>query len=515
MKVLLLSMPDVIPIVIHEMALHMPNHGIACIGGNIDEAHEVYLIDLVRKRRSIVSFLTKTLGRIRPDLVGLSAMTWQFPTCLAVIRLIKSLLPGVKIAVGGYHATLMSREIAASPEAQGIDFIVRGEGEETFRRLVNALAGTDSLEAIPSLSFRQGEGWVHNEAGELCDLARLKRPIRDRRRLTGGYHFMYSRIEVMETSRGCTRSCNFCSINHMYGRSYRTYPIERILADLDDIYFNKKTRLVFITDDNMVLNPKWVTALCDAIIAKKYDHLRLIVQADCISMARNEAMVAKMAEAGFQGVFLGIENVSSQNLKTMEKGDLVQAARQAVGNCHRHGMMVIGGLIFGLPDDDEAALEKNYQFLNELEADASYCQILTPYPKTRLREHLLDEGLVTNPDRFERYNGLWANVRTRNLSSDQLAYAFWYYRQTTLGWWKPSTFAVEQGRLWTSLWTHGVKPVMKVFVDRRIGRSGWQKRYQGYLERLEGMNRFAELDRFREGGPPSTGAPGGGPERKA
>jgi anaerobic magnesium-protoporphyrin IX monomethyl ester cyclase len=502
MKVVLISMPDVIPIVIHEMALHMPNHGIACIGGNIDEGHEVYLIDLVRKRRSIVAYLTKTLGRIRPDLVGLSAMTWQFPTCLAVIRLIRSILPEVKIAVGGYHATLMSREIAASPAVRWVDFIIRGEGEETFRRLVNALAGTDSLEAIESLSFKRTDGWVHNEAGELCDLSRLKLPVRDRRRLTGGYHFMNFRIEVMETSRGCTRSCNFCSINHMYGRSYRTYPIERILADLDDIYFNKKTRLVFITDDNMVLNPKWVTAVCDAIIARKYRNLRLIVQADCISVGKNGAMVAKMAAAGFKGVFLGIENVSTQNLATMDKGDVVQAARQAVENCHRNGIMVIGGLIFGLPDDDEAAVQRNYQFLNDLEADASYCQMLTPYPKTRLREYLLSEGLITNPDRFERYSGFWANVKTRHLSADQLAYAFWYYRQTTLGWWKPSAFAVQQGRLWTSLWMHGVKPVMKYFVDRRIRRVDWQERYQRYLRRLEGMNRFAELEMFGENGPP-------------
>jgi anaerobic magnesium-protoporphyrin IX monomethyl ester cyclase len=514
MKVVLISMPDVIPIVIHEMALHMPNHGIACIGGNIDAGHDVYLIDLVRKRGGIVPYLTKTLRRIRPDLVGLSAMTWQFPTCLAVIRLFKTILPQVKIAVGGYHATLMSREIAASPDAPWIDFIVRGEGEETFRRLVNALAGTDTLPAIPSLSFKGSDGWAHNEAGGLCDLAHLKLPVRDRRRLTGGYHFMYSRIEVMETSRGCTRSCNFCSINHMYGRSYRTYPIERILADLDDIYFHKKTRLVFITDDNMVLNPKWVTAVCDAIIARNYRGLRLIVQADCLSMARNEAMVAKMAAAGFRGVFLGIESVSTQNLAAMEKGDLVQAARQAVESCHRHGIMVIGGLIFGLPNDDEAAVEKNYRFLNDLETDAAYCQMLTPYPKTRLRENLSAEGLITNPDRYERYNGFWANVKTRHLKSDQLAYAFWYHRQVTLGWWKPSAFAVQQGRLWTSLWTRAVKPVMKYFVDRRIERTGWQGRYEGYLRRLEAMNRFAELNPFRGDGPPPGGA-GGAPEIRA
>jgi radical SAM superfamily enzyme YgiQ (UPF0313 family) len=497
MKVVLISMPDVIPIVIHEMALHMPNHGIACIGGNVDEGHEVCLIDLVRKRSSISTYLTKILKKINPDLIGLSAMTWQYPTALAVIGLIRSILPHVKIAVGGYHATLMSGEMAASPESKDIDFIIRGEGEEVFRRLVNALAGTDRLETIPSLSYKQNGEWVHNERGALGDLSRLKPPIRDHRRLTGGYHFIYSRIEVMETSRGCTRNCNFCSINHMYGRSYRTYPIERIIADLDDIYFNKKTKLIFITDDNMVLNPKWVISFCDAVIQRKYRKLKLVVQADCISVADNEAMVKKMSEAGFRVVFLGIENVSSHNLRTMEKADIVEKAKRAIENCHRYGLMVIGGVVFGLPDDDEEAIRRNYQFLNDLEADASYCQMLTPYPKTKLREYLIDEGLVTNHDRYERYSGFWANVKTRYLESNQLQYAFWYYRQTALGWWKPSAFSGKQGRLWTSFWTYMVKPVMKFFIDRQIRRIGWQERYQRYIHRLEMMNRFPDLERFK------------------
>jgi anaerobic magnesium-protoporphyrin IX monomethyl ester cyclase len=498
MRVVLISMPDAIPIVIHEMALHMPNHGIASIGGNLDEGHEVYLIDLVRKRRSITAYLARTLKRIRPDLIGLSAMTWQFPTCLSVIRFIKAILPDVKIAIGGYHATMMSREIAASPESEAVDFIIRGEGEEPFRRLVNALTGTDRLEAIPSLSYRESGGWMHNGAGELSDLSRLKPPIRDRRRLTGGYHFMYSRIEVMETSRGCTRNCNFCSISHMYGRSYRTFPIERILADLDDIYFNRRTRLIFITDDNMVLNPKWVMDLCDAIIGRKYRNLRLVVQADCISVARNEAMVAKMAEAGFRVLFLGIESVSSHNLRTIEKADIEKEARRAVETCHRHGIMVIGGLIFGLPDDDEEAIRQNYQFFSSLEADVAYFQILTPYPKTKLRESLIADGLVTNPDRYERYNGFWANVKTRHLESDRLQYAFWYGRQTELGWWKPSPFAENNGKVWTFFWTHVVMPVMKHFMDRRTRKVGWEVQYQRYLDRLEKMNRFPDLDRYTD-----------------
>jgi anaerobic magnesium-protoporphyrin IX monomethyl ester cyclase len=492
-KVVLISMPDVAPLIIHEAAVHMPSHGIACVAGNIDGRHDVFIIDLIRKRRHIRKYLTRTLGRIQPDLIGLSAMAWQFETCSKIARLIRSLLPQVKIVIGGYHATLMSEEIAASPDSRWIDFMIRGEGEVACRRLVNALEGTDRIEEIPSLSFKTTDGWVHNPWQGPLDLAELKLPVRDERRLTRGYHNLYSKIEVLETSRGCTRGCNFCSMKHMYGRSFRTYPIQRVLADLDDIYYNRKTRWVFIVDDNMVLDPRRVIELCDAIIARNYPNLKLVVQADCISMAKNEAMVEKMAQAGFRSVFLGIENVSRENLKSANKGDIVTASQQAVATCHKYGIMVIGGLIFGFPDDDEEAIIRNYQFLKQIDADASYCQILTPYPKTAMRDDLLAQGLVTNPIDYKRYSGLWANVRTKHVDAARLQYLFWYHRQVTLGWWTPSSQARKQGA-WTAIWTHFFKPLLKMRYDRMIRKVGWQGRYEREVKRLERLNYFPDLE---------------------
>ena len=493
MKIVLISMPDVVPIIIHEMAMHIPNHGIACVGGNIDERHQVYLIDLIRKRGAIRKYLTNALTSIRPDLIGLSAMTWQYDTCIRVIRLIKTILPNARIALGGYHATLMADEISASPDALLIDFIVRGEGEVTFRRLVNALNEQDSIASIPSLSFREGNCFIHNEQATLCDLSSLKLPIRDQRRLTWGYHAMLAKIEVMETSRGCTRNCNFCSIQHMYGKSYRTYPVERVIDDLDYIYRRRKTRLIFVADDNLVLNPKWVDEICEAIIKKGYRDLNLIVQADCISIAKNAEMVRKMGRAGFRGVFLGIENISAGNLQALEKGDVAAVSKEAVDSCHQSGIMVIGGLIFGLPDDDENAIRRNYHFLNNIGVDGAYCQILTPYPKTRLREHLLDEGLVTNPSDYWKYSGLWANVKTRHLSAEQLQYFFWYYRQNVLGWWTPSAFAGKQGIIWTSMWQYIIKPLMRFFYERKASQIGWHALHEVELENLKQMNAFDDL----------------------
>jgi len=496
MKVILMSMPDVAPLIIHESAIHMPSHGIACVGGNIDEQHEVYIVDLIRKRRQLRKYITKILLKIRPDLVGLTAMAWQYDTCIKLIKLIKLVLPEVKIAIGGYHATLMNEEIAASSEGELIDFIIRGEGEVACRRLVNVLDGKDRIEEIPSLSYKQGKQFVHNPRGKTLDLSELKLPIRDKRRLTWGYHILYSKIELIETSRGCTRGCNFCSMRHMYGRSFRTYPIERVLADLDDIYYKRRTRWVFIVDDNMVLNPKRVIALCDAIIARDYKKLNLVVQADCISMAQNEEMVGKMAQAGVKSVFLGIENASKKNLESAGKGNIVNASRKAVENCHKYDIMVIGGLIFGFPEDDEKSIIENYQFLNTIGTDGSYCQILTPYPKTGMRQNLIDEGLVTNKYNYKKYSGLWANVKTRYLDSDQLQYLFWYHRQVTLGWWNPSRRARGLGRLWTGIWLYAFKPVLKFFIDRTLAREGWEGRYRKELKRLSNMNYFKDLEQY-------------------
>lgn len=489
-------MPDVVPILIHETAIHLPNHGIASVGGNIDAEHEVYLIDLVRKRRSIKKYLTKTINKIKPDLIGLSAMAWQYDTCTKIAHLIKELQPAVKVVIGGYHATLMYEEIAASDEARWIDFIIRGEGEEVCRRLVNGLAGQDDMDEIPSLSYKKDGQFIHNPRSENLDLSQLKLPIRDKRRLTWGYHMVHSKIELIETSRGCTRTCNFCSMKHMYGRSFRTYPISRVLEDIDDIYYKRKTRCIFITDDNMVLNPGRVMELCDAIIAKKYNGLKIFVQADCVSMAQNEKMVAKMAAAGFRSVFLGIENVSKKNLSTAGKGDIVAASKKAIENCHKHGMMVIGGLIFGFPGDDEESIRDNYAFFKSIHADAAYCQLLTPYPKTGMREQLLEQNLVTNKTDYKKYNGLWANVRTHHLDSDHLQYQFWYQRQVVLGWWNPPARVRSHHRLWISLWRFLFKPFLRIRYKRIMKKYGWQGRYRREVERWENMNRFQDLEEY-------------------
>jgi radical SAM superfamily enzyme YgiQ (UPF0313 family) len=280
----------------------------------------------------------------------------------------------------------------------------------------------------------------------------------------------------------------------MYGRSFRTYPLERVLENLDDIYYNCKTRWAFVSDDNLVLDPERVIEICDAIIARQYKNMHLVVQADCISMSRNETMVSKMSQAGIRSVFLGIENVSKKNLVTAGKGNIVDASRKAIELCHKYGIMVVGGLIFGFPDDDEEDIIENYQFLKSIGSDTAYCQILTPYPKTGMRQDLLDQGLVTNPHDYRWYNGMWANVKTKHLDTDRLQYLFWYHHQNVLGWWEPSERAKSQGSLWIPIWLYAFRPLAKFFIGRSLKRYGWEGRYQRVIKRQKAVNVFKDLE---------------------
>ena len=86
------------------------------------------MLDLVLVKENLKASLLAHLDAFRPDLVGLSAMTFQYDTMLRVARLIRDRIPGVRLVAGGYHVTLMHREVAEETPDVPIDFMVRGEG---------------------------------------------------------------------------------------------------------------------------------------------------------------------------------------------------------------------------------------------------------------------------------------------------------------------------------------------------------------------------------------------------
>ena len=175
-----------------------------------------------------------------------------------------------------------------------------------------------------------------------------------------------------------------------------------------------------VTDDNFTLYPKRVKKLCQAIIDAGHNDIYYYTQAGVKGIASDPDVVRMMSKAGFDGVFLGIENVSERNLKFYNKGKIKDKTIRAVQNLHDNDMIISGGFVLGTPEDREDDFWDNYKFSKELKVDWPVFQILTPYPRTKVREELDEMGLITNYDDLRRYNGTLANVRTKYLSDQQV-----------------------------------------------------------------------------------------------
>jgi radical SAM superfamily enzyme YgiQ (UPF0313 family) len=263
MNVLLLSMPDSFEHM-PPVAVRMPNGALCSLAGNIDAHHRVAAADLILVQHTVRETVERLVREIQPDVVGLSVMTFQRKTALRIIQLVRALRPGVHVVVGGYDPSL-------APEAYmeagcGIDYIVRGEGEITFRELLRSLESGEGFAAIQGLSYHAADGWHQNPPRPVHTLEgdEIRLPKRDARVLSG-YTMLGRGVDVVETSRGCTFDCGFCSIIEMRGRNFHTYSFDRVLADIRDAR-EHGARSIFIVDDNISLNIRRFEALCRAII---------------------------------------------------------------------------------------------------------------------------------------------------------------------------------------------------------------------------------------------------------
>jgi radical SAM superfamily enzyme YgiQ (UPF0313 family) len=240
-------------------------------------------------------------------------------------------------------------------------------------------------------------------------------------------------VDVIETSRGCTFDCSFCSIIEMRGRNFHTFDFSRVLADITDARAHG-ARTIFMVDDNITLDVRRFEALCQAIVDAGLSDLDYVVQGMTSAIAEHGAtLVPLMRRAGFRYVFLGIENVLSDDLAFLkaraknarrEGGRTIgNASIEAIEQLHRHGLFVVGGLIVGNPDDTPEAIQTNLEFARQY-VDWPYIQHPTPYPRTPMTRDFKERDLIVS-EAMEEYDGTTAVVRTAHLAADEIEFMRW------------------------------------------------------------------------------------------
>lgn len=393
-----------------------PPLGLAYLAAFLEkEGHQVKIFDFgLTPDSSSEQDISQVLD-YAPDLAGLTAMTNNYHSALAIARTLKDAKP-LPIVIGGPHATVFPDRVIKEPS---FDYLVYGEGEETLSQLVKALAETDlrpspaRLRSIPGLSFRDGDQIVQNAARPLIrDLDALPFPARhlfDMERYP-----LYApdgqRMITILSSRGCPYNCSYC-FKGIVGRVYRQRSADNIIAEIRSIIDAYSIRNFYFIDDLFTINSRRLKELTQRLISEELNILwQCLARVDKVT----PDILGWMHKAGCRQIHYGIESGNQKLLDAIGKRITLEQVRQAVKWTRDAGIMSKGYFMLGLPGDTEETMEQTIQFASELDLDEAMFSLTTPFPGTRLWDELRQKhpGMEFNAD-FSRayyYNSYTAEI---------------------------------------------------------------------------------------------------------
>lgn len=346
--------------------------------------------------------LRETLNKCNANLVGISATTPQIPIAFEIAKLVKEISPSCKVVFGGVHPTSLPDESLNNPY---VDFVVRGEGEFTLLELVCRLCSDGDMNGIKGLSYKMGNGIVHNPPRPLIDnLDNLPYPARHLFHFPDAYYSPMVKGKIFAdiyTSRGCTGTCLFC--NHsIFGYSFRVRSPENVLGEIEFLMDRYGIDEFHIADDCFSYDIERAIRICDMIIGNK-----LNIAISCSGGLRVDCVTSELLErlrlAGCYRIHFGVESGSEEILRKIGKNITLQQVRDVVAMAREAGIMTVALFMLGNYGENKQTMEETIAFAKSLDADFCQFTMATPFPGSPFYRILDKHGLLLISD-WSRYD---------------------------------------------------------------------------------------------------------------
>lgn len=400
MKVLLINPPyfnhikSVLPEAVEAERGCNPPLGLLYIAGYVQTYSPPVKIKIIDCLAEQVSYekLKNEIEIFSPDIVGVTVMSFTLIDSLKVAQLTKKINSKIKVVFGGPHVNIYGRETLMLGK---IDYIVLGEGEITFNKLINNLNDEDALKNIPGLLFfDKHNNFVHTGLPSLIkDLDSLPLPARnliDNNKYSSVLGTS-DLVTTMMTSRGCPYKCLFCDRPHL-GKIFRARSAGNVITEINDC-LQYGIREFLIYDDTFTIDKPRVMEICDKIIGQKLE-IAFDIRARVNTI--DEEMLKKLKQANCARIHYGVESGTQKILDTLRKGIIIDQVRRIFKMTKAAGIETLAYFMMGNPGETKDDIEETVKFIKELKPDYVHITATMPFPATDLYSMALDKKIINH-----------------------------------------------------------------------------------------------------------------------
>jgi radical SAM superfamily enzyme YgiQ (UPF0313 family) len=369
--------------------------GLAYIAGALKQAgHDVRAIDLCFST-AIEHDLVQTLEAFPPDVIGISLRNLDnltYPSSLSYLPELEETVAIVRrrtlspLVIGGSGFSLAPLPLMKRVD---LDFGVVGEGEESMVELLGRLKKAASPQGIPGVLIKGADSFIPP-----LPLATFHAP--DRSILDNARYLKEGGMANLQTKRGCPFDCIYCTYPLLEGKRCRTREVSEVVQELKQLQAEHGVDYIYFVDDIFNYPGDYTAALCREMIAHK-----VAVKWTAFVNPRflTVELCALMAQAGCQGLELGIDAGSQKMLKSYGKGFEQEDIARAAKHCQEAHLPFAVYLLLGGPGEDEDTLQESFALIDRLSPTAVIVMLgIRIYPRTGLQEISVQEGLIARAD---------------------------------------------------------------------------------------------------------------------
>lgn len=367
------------PVIIKDQQGVYPPLGLLYTSSYINQKgqHHVDIIDCQAQELNHAE-CAERVKALKPDLIGMTAMTFTLVDCKLTIQEIRKRLPNTPIVVGGPHTAIYPEE-TLNPKGLGADYVIVGEGEITLNELAS------------DIEIGKPKNRIYRQQNFIQNLDELPFADYDSVDINDYYSVLAEDTPsvTLFTSRGCPFSCAYCD-RPALGKGFRPQGAKRVVDEMEALE-KRGAKEIFFYDDTFSVSMKRVMEICT-----EYKKRKLKIKWDIRTRVNvvNEDLLKNMKEAGCERIHFGVESGNPRVVKIMNKGTSIKQVEQAFDLCKKYKIKTLAYFMMGNPTETLDDVKDTLTLSKQIKPDFMQMTILSPFPATKYYLDALKEGVL-------------------------------------------------------------------------------------------------------------------------